>query len=157
MKTEGLEERIRALAQPVAESLGLELVDAVFASDSGRKVLRVYIDKPGGVTLDDCADMSREFSTVLDVNDPIPQRYSLEVSSPGLDRPLKKEADFARFAGRKARVRTKEAMDGRRNFNAVIDSVDGANIHVTDFDGKKFVLTISNIEKARLEVDLGKE
>ncbi len=152
-----MEERIRALAQPVAESLGLELVDAVFASDSGRKVLRVYIDKSGGVTLDDCADMSREFSTVLDVNDPIPQRYSLEVSSPGLDRPLKKEADFARFAGRKARIRTKEALDGRRNFTAVIDSVDGSNVHVTDFDGKKFVLTISNIDRARLEVDLGKE
>lgn len=152
-----MEERIRALAQPVAESLGLELVDAAFVSDSGRKVLRVYIDKPEGVTLDDCADMSREFSTVLDVNDPIPQRYSLEVSSPGLDRPLKKEADFARFAGRKTRIRTKEAIDGRRNFNAVIDSVDGASVHVTDFDGKKFVLTISNIDKARLEVDLGKE
>ncbi|MEK6758413.1 MAG: ribosome maturation factor RimP [Deltaproteobacteria bacterium] len=152
-----MEERIRALAQPVAESLGLELVDAHFATDSGRKVLRVYIDKPGGVSLDDCAGMSREFSTVLDVNDPIPQRYSLEVSSPGLDRPLKKEADFERFMGRRARIRSREAIEGRRNFNAVIDSVDGANILVTDFDGKKFVLTISNIEKARLEVDLGKE
>ncbi len=141
----------------MAESLGLELVDAHFATDSGRKVLRVYIDKPGGVSLDDCAGMSREFSTVLDVNDPIPQRYSLEVSSPGLDRPLKKEADFERFMGRRARIRSREAIEGRRNFNAVIDSVDGANILVTDFDGKKFVLTISNIEKARLEVDLGKE
>lgn len=141
----------------MAESIGLELVDAVFANDCGRKVLRVYIDKPGGVSLDDCTAMSREFSTVLDVNDPIPQRYSLEVSSPGLDRPLKKEADFERFMGRKARIRTREAIEGRRNFNAVIDSVDGANILVTDFDGKKFVLTISNIEKARLEVDLGKE
>lgn len=154
MRTDGVEDRVRALAAPVAEGFGLELVDIVFTSEFGRRVLRVYIDKPGGITVDDCERVSRELSTVLDVEDPIPQSYSLEVSSPGLDRPLKTEKDFSRFAGRRARIRSKEAIDGRRNFKAVIDEASGGQVSVTDFDGKKFTIDISNIEKARLEIEI---
>lgn len=154
LKVEGLEDRIRGLAAPVAEGFGLELVDVAFTSEFGRRILRVYIDKPGGVTVEDCERVSRELSTVLDVQDPIPQNYNLEISSPGLDRPLKTERDFARFTGRKARIRSKEPLDGRRNFKAVIDAVSDGAISVTDFDGRKFTIAITNIEKAKLEIEI---
>ncbi len=154
MKVEGLEEMLKALAAPVVEGLGMELVDLVYTAEHGRKVVRLFIDKPGGVTVDDCSDVSREFGTVLDVEDPIPQRYVLEVSSPGLDRPLVKEKDFIRYMGKKARIKTKEAIEGRRNFKPVIDRVEGGKVFVTDFDGLKFEIELSNIEKARLEIEL---
>lgn len=154
MKPEGVEDKIRELAGPVTEGFGLELVDVVFTTEHGRRILRIYIDKPGGVTVDDCERVSREMSTVLDVEDPIPQSYALEISSPGLDRPLKTEKDFARFAGHKARIKSKQPIEGRRNFKAVIDSATGGQVSVTDFDGKKFTIDISNIEKAKLEIEI---
>lgn len=154
MKPEGVEDRIRGIAGPVAEGFGMELVDVVFTSEYGRRVLRIYIDKPEGITVDDCERVSRELSTVLDVEDPIPQSYTLEVSSPGLDRPLKTEKDFKRFVGRRARIKSREAIDGRRNFKAVIDEASGGNVSVTDFDGKKFTIALSNIEKAKLEIEI---
>ncbi len=153
MKIEGLEGRVSALAGPVVEGLGLELVDVAFATEHGRRILRVTIDKPGGVTVDDCGAVSREIGTILDVEDPIPQRYTLEVSSPGLDRPLLSEKDFIRFVGRKARIKTKEAVEGRKNFKATIDSVEAGQVMVTDQDGRIFTLAISNIDRARLEVE----
>ncbi|MBI5642422.1 MAG: ribosome maturation factor RimP [Deltaproteobacteria bacterium] len=153
MKIEGLEDKLKAIAEPVLESLGLELVDLVFTTEHGRRILRVFIDKPGGVTVDDCGGFSREFSTILDVEDPIPQRYVLEVSSPGLDRPLLSEKDFVRFTGKKAKIKAREAIDGRKNFKAVIDGVEGGKVLVTDFDGKKFEIPLSSIDRARLEVE----
>lgn len=154
MKPEGIEERIRELAGPVAEGFGLELVDVAYTSEYGRRVLRIYIDKPGGITVEDCERVSRELSAVLDVEDPIPQSYNLEVSSPGLDRPLKTEGDFLRFRGKRARIRTKEPIEGRRNFKAVIDEARDGEVLVTDFDGRKFTIAVSNIEKAKLEIEI---
>lgn len=154
MKVEGLEDKLRALAEPLLTDLGFELVDVVFATEYGRKVLRFFIDKPGGVTLDDCTQASRELSTLLDVEDPIPQRYTLEVSSPGLDRPLVKEKDFIRYAGKKVRIKTKEPIEGRRNFKATIDSVGDKSISVTDFDGRRFVIELARIDRARLEIEI---
>jgi len=154
LKPEGIDERIRALAAPVAGSLGVELVDVEFTSEYGRRVLRIYIDRPGGVTVEDCERVSRELGTILDVEDPIPQSYNLEVSSPGLDRPLKTENDFSRYAGKRARIKTREPLDGRRNFKALIDKVDGGEVTVTDFDGKVFTIAISNIDKAKLEIEI---
>ena len=151
--TTGIEEKVRALAEPLLADKGMELVDLVFVTEHGRHVLRIFIDKPGGVNVDDCGDFSKEFSTILDVDDPIPQRYMLEVSSPGLDRPLVKEADFKRFAGKKTKIKAKEAIEGRRNFKAVIDGVAEGKVFVTDFDGKKFEIALSNIERARLEIE----
>ncbi|MBI5588016.1 MAG: ribosome maturation factor RimP [Deltaproteobacteria bacterium] len=154
MKVEGLEEKIRAVAGPLLADLGFELVDVVYATEHGRKVLRFFIDKPGGVTIDDCGDVSRELSTLLDVEDPIPQKYTLEVSSPGLDRPLVKEKDFVRFTGKKVKIKTKEPLEGRKNFKATIDSVEDGRVAVTDFDGKKFVIDLANIDRARLEIEI---
>lgn len=154
MKIEGLEERIKALATPVLEGLGMELVDAEYTVEHGRRILRFYIDKPGGVTIDDCGRVSSELGTLLDVNDVMHERYSLEVSSPGLDRPLVKEKDFTRFAGRKARIRTRTDIGGRRNFRATIIGVGDGKVVIEDSDGRRFEIAVTNIEKARLVAEI---
>lgn len=149
-----IEERIAVIAEPILLSLGLELVAVEYLTESGSRILRIYIDKPGGVAVDDCADVSHELSAVLDVDDPIPQRYSLEVSSPGLDRPLVKEGDYVRFAGKKANIRTKEALEGRRNFKVTIEGAAGGVVIVKDSEGRRIELEIANIDRARLEAEI---
>jgi len=151
---DGLTDRIKTIAGPIIASLGMELVEAETAVEHGRRILRIYIDKQGGVTLDDCADVSRELGVVLDVADPINERYVLEVSSPGLDRPLFKEGDYIRFAGRKVRLRTKAAVEGRKNFKATIAGAKDGAATVIDEDGRQWELEIANIEKARLEIEM---
>lgn len=150
----GLEESIKAIAEPAAVMLGLELVDVVYVTENGQRILRVYIDKPGGINIEDCTEVSRELSAALDVHDPIPERYTLEVSSPGLDRPLVKESDYVRFAGRKARIYTKEAVEGRRNFKAVIEGAQGGKALLIDSEGRHWEIPFTNIEKARLEIEI---
>jgi len=149
-----VEGRLKAVAEPVLGSMGMELVLAEYLTEHGRKILRLFIDKPGGVSIDDCADVSRELGAVLDVEDLIPRRYILEVSSPGLDRPLVKETDYVRFAGRKANIRTRQAIDGRRNFKATIDGASNGVVTVTDSEGRQWELAFDNIEKSRLEFEL---
>lgn len=153
MKAETIEDKVKALAEPFLNDRGMELVDLQYTTEHGQKILRLFIDKPGGITIDDLSDVSREFGTILDVEDPIPQRYNLEVSSPGLDRPLTKEKDFVRYAGKKAKIKTREALDGRKNFKAVIDGVADGKVFVTDFDGKKFEIPLAIIDRARLEIE----
>jgi len=107
------QKKLESLVEPVVTGQGYELVDVGFKNELGAWILRVYIDKPGSaerVGLDDCASVSRELSAVLDVDDTIQGHYSLEVSSPGLNRPLKKVSDFARFVGKKAKIRTKHPV-----------------------------------------------
>lgn len=154
MRTEGLVEKVASLAAPVAEGLGLELVDVEYAVEQGTKVLRIYIDKPGGVSIDDCTDVSREMGTILDVEDLIHERYSLEVSSPGLDRKLTKEKDFIKYAGKKVKIITKEAIEGRKNFKAAIIGAGGGMVSVKDSDGRTWSIALVNIEKARLVVEI---
>ena len=154
MKIEGLEEKIKTIAGPVVEGFGLDLVDLRLAAGHGRWILRVFIDRPGGVTIDDCSDVSRELSTALDIEDPIPRGYTLEVSSPGLDRPLVKDKDFIRFSGKKANIRTKADIEGRRNFKATIDGVEAGILKITDADGRRYEIPLSNIEKANLEIEI---
>lgn len=149
-----VERRVEAVAEPILQSLGLEFVCAEYLTEHGRRILRLYIDKPGGVTLDDCADVSRELGAALDVEDPISQRYIMEVSSPGLDRPLVKESDYVRFAGKKADIRTKEALEGRRNFKVTIDGAADGVVVVTDSEGRRWDLALANIDRARLEIEI---
>ena len=111
----------------------------------------MFIDKPGGVSLDDCAFISHQIEDLIEVEDVIPQRYFLEVSSPGLDRVLKKEADFQRFSGEKARVKTREALDGRRNFKGRILRCEQGVLEMEDTEGQRFTFSLREIEKARLE------
>src|SRR5512138_37141 len=99
-------QNVEKLAQPLLAAFGVELVDLEYKREGRQMVLRLYLDKPGGITLDDCAEVSRELSTILDVEDCIPEEYTLEVSSPGLNRPLKKRSDFERAVGRLVKVKT---------------------------------------------------
>jgi ribosome maturation factor RimP len=152
LKFTHIAERIKVLAEPILDELFIELVDMVYTTERGKRVLRIFIDKPGGVTLDDCSRVSREIGTILDVEDIIQQSYSLEVSSPGLDRPLKREKDFLNAVGKKVNIRTKEALGGRRNFKATLDEVREGKIIITDSEGRDWEIEVQNIEKARCEV-----
>jgi len=151
---DGLEDKVEALAAPVVESMGLELADVEYVTEEGRKILRVTIDKAEGVTLDDCADLSRELSTLFDVDDVVPEHYSLEVSSPGLDRRLKKLEDFQDAIGKKIKLRAKHPVLDRRNFKATIEGVGESSVELRDIDGELWTIEFENIDKARLEIVL---
>jgi len=153
---------IAALLGPTVTSLGLELLGAEYLPSPGGAMLRLYIDVPadaageGGepraVTIEDCEAVSREVSAQLDVEDPISSHYTLEVSSPGIDRPLFGAAQFARFAGESAKVALRLPQDGRRRMQGRIARVEGENI-TFDVDGNEFVVRADSIEKARLVPD----
>lgn len=134
------------MVQPVVSGMGYELVD-VQASNGGR-LLRLFIDKPGGVGLEDCAAVSRQLSRVFEVEGIEYER--LEVSSPGLDRPLRKAGDFARFAGRKAEVRMRTAdATGRRRFVGMLRGTSGSRVEM-ELEGKTVALELADVERARL-------
>src|SRR3990170_3010054 len=154
LKPGSLEEKVKEIAEPLIRDFGMELVDVSYLHESGRWVLRVFIDKPGGVTLDDCSSISRERGTLLDVENIIPRSYVLEVSSPGLDRPLIKEKDFVTAAGKKINLRTKQPIEGRRKFKAVVVGVTGGKVVLKDSEGKVWEIELSNVDKARCEVGI---
>ncbi len=145
-----LTERLEKIAEPVVTGAGCELVDITSLVDHGRSVLRVFIDKPGGVTIDDCTVVSRELGAVLDVEDLLPGRYSLEVSSPGLDRVLKKEKDFVRFMGKQVKITTCEPIEGIHHFKVRLDALNDGALEVTDDMDKKWVIKLDNIRRANL-------
>jgi ribosome maturation factor RimP len=152
---------IAAVLAPV-EGAGYELVDLEFKREQAGWVCRVYLDRQDGqaISLEDCERMSRELGPVLDVADIIPQAYALEVSSPGLDRPLKTAAHFKRFVGEKARVKLGLGVDGRRNFAGVIVGVtdeSGTAAVELDVDGKHFTLPLSDLDKANLIYDFDRD
>lgn len=150
--------QLEAIIAPVIAGQGCELVEVEWKNESGW-VLRVYLDKPveaeadpakSGVTLDDCANVSRELSAVLDVEDVIPVTYSLEVSSPGLNRPLKRAADFARFVGKRAKIRTRHPVgESRRNFAGTLLGVAGDRVQI-DVGDQVFEVPVDDVEKANL-------
>jgi ribosome maturation factor RimP len=149
-----LEARIAVLAEQVAASLEMEVVLVEIKGGGNRSIVRTFIDKPGGVSLNDCERFSKRFSVVLDVEDCIPSSHVLEVSSPGLDRPLAKEADFKRFAGRKARVRTRLPVEGERNFRGRILGVAQGRIGLEVAPGRQIEISLSEIDKANLVADI---
>ena len=138
------------LFEPVIESMGYELVGVEYTGGSGHGTLRVYIDRQQGVSLDDCAAISHQVSGILDVEEPIKQAYDLEISSPGIDRPLFKLADFERFAGRIAKIRLAAGVDGRRNFKGRLQGVTDAGQVRVEVDGEVFDLPYADIARANL-------
>lgn len=140
---------LRDLLEPGVRALGFELVEVEYVRAGGQNVLRVYIDHPDGITVDHCASVSRQVSAALDVEDPIPEAYVLEVSSPGLDRPLVKRADFERYAGETVKVRMLEAVAGRKNFKGTLVGLDGDAVLV-EVDRERYSLPMARIERARL-------
>jgi len=132
------------------------LVDVEYMWERGGWVLRVLLDKEGGVALDDCARVSGEFGQLLDVEDAIPTSYRLEVSSPGLDRPLKQEEDFVRYSGRRVRIKTKDHVSGRRNFKGELLGCTEGKVMVKVEGSEVFVIPLSSILKANLEIELNR-
>lgn len=161
MSQEALLEKIQALAEPVLASLKLELVELEFKHEGRDWFLRFFIDKDGGVTLDDCSDFSHEIGAQLEVEDLIPQAYRLEVSSPGLDRPLKKPADYARFVGQLVKIKTFEKLDpdnrgySRKTFIGVLLGLNDGVVRIEQNDKKGGVaeFPLVGIAKANLEFE----
>jgi ribosome maturation factor RimP len=163
-------DRVREIADRVAASSGLEVVEIEFLGGGKSRMLRVFLDKPAagndplaGVTHEDCANFSREFGTILDVEDVMPDSYTLEVSSPGLDRKLVKAADFARFTGSRMKLMTRQPVDNNRHFEGRLESFHDGRLTLDlsvashksrrkmgDAAGKKIEIEFANVEKANL-------
>jgi ribosome maturation factor RimP len=141
--------QIADLAEPILFELGFELVDVDYLSEHGRWVLRIYIDKAGGVTIDDCARISVELGDLIDIKDIVRHEYVLEISSPGLNRPLNKEADFTRVIGKKVKIKMKIPVNGRRNFSGYLKDVRDHEIYIED-EGGLITLPWPEIDKANL-------
>ncbi len=151
-----VDERLQRLLQPVVEMLGYELVGIEYFRSGHHYILRIYIDKASGVTLDDCEIVSHQVSALLDVEDPIRGRYTLEVSSPGLDRPLFTAEHFQRFSGRQVKLRLVTPVNGRRNFKGLLQGLDAGKVTL-EVDGERLDLPLEDIERARLVPDLAGE
>jgi ribosome maturation factor RimP len=149
-------EAVRSVADRVVAGRGFELVDVELKRQPGGGIVRLYVDKPGGIGLDDLQSVSEEVGAILDVEDPIASRYTLEVSSPGLDRPLKNEADYQRFAGRLAKLSSYEPVDGRRHWTGrLIGLADGiVEIVLESEGGKACRIPFAKLSHGRLEVEL---
>ena len=148
--------KAEAMLEPLLEAEGLSLVDCSLKWEHGGCILRVLIDKKQGVTLDDCTLVSREFGQLLDVENIIPTSYRLEVSSPGLDRPLKKEADFITYTGKRVRIKTRDPVSGRRNFKGDLIGCAEGKVMVRVEGNEVFAIPLSSILKANLEPELNR-
>ncbi|HEX4488201.1 MAG TPA: ribosome maturation factor RimP [Terriglobales bacterium] len=155
-------ERVREIAERVALSSGLELVEVEFRGGGKSRMLRIFIDKQGGVTHEDCANLSREVGTILDVEDAVPGAYVLEVSSPGLDRKLSRAADFERFVGSRVKLMTRDPLNGNRHFEGRLEAFQDGRITLDLAPPKnkkkpqaaagpqQLEIALDNVEKANL-------
>lgn len=149
--------RVQEIAEQVAIDHGLELVHCEVAGPENKPIVRVFIDKPNGVTHDDCSEVSTHLGTILDVEDFIHASYTLEVSSPGLERGLYKPADYERFAGSSAKLKTRQPINGQRNFRGRLLGLDGDHTLFEDLTNGKVRIPLDIITKANLEVDVSDE
>ncbi len=140
------------LFEPVVVGMGYELVEIEYQPSAKYGVLRLYIDKQGGVQVEDCSAVSHQLSALIDVEDPLPGQFNLEISSPGMDRPLRKLEDFQRFIGHTMNLKTSMALDGPRNFKGELTAVEGDEL-VLNCDNKAVRLPYAAIDKARLVPD----
>lgn len=145
-------EKVTEAIRPAIDEANLELVDVEYVKEGGNWYLRVFIDKPGGVDLDDCQAVSEKIDTILDELDPIPQAYFLEVSSPGLERPLKKPEDFHRFKGHLVHITTFAPVDGAKSFTGKLLDYTNEGIRL-DVKGKRILLPHQQVAASRLAVE----
>ncbi len=157
---ESVLDRVRAIAGRVAADYGLDIFDVQFRREAPGMVLRVQLDRPGpaataeeSVSVEDCAHVSRELSAILDVEDVVPTAYTLEVSSPGLDRPLRRPDDYRRFAGRLAKIVMREKIDGQGFFRGKLCGLDGRDVLIEADDRKTHRVPLDVITRANLEVE----
>jgi len=144
---------LHSLLEPTVAGLGYELVGVEMVGAKGNRTLRVYIDTPAGIRVEDCEAVSHQVSGVLDVEDPIEGAYNLEVSSPGLDRPIFKAADYDRFSGERIKLRLQELHEGRRRIKGVLGGLDGEHVVVRDADGSELRIPLELIDRARLDLE----
>ncbi len=146
--------RVWELAAPLAENEGMEIVDIELRHERSRggRVLRLYLDKAGGPTLDDLSRVSRQLSELLDSQDAVSGAYTLEVSSPGINRPLKRPEHFARYIGKRVRIRTRDLIGGKRSFLGILQDVAGESITVAQ-EGTRYDIPFAAIEKSNYEHD----
>lgn len=152
-KREVYEQKTEELLLPIVEEHGFELVDVEYVKEGGTWYLRAYIDKPGGIAVDDCEVVSRAFSDILDEKDYIEDTYIFEVSSPGLGRPLKKEKDFARSMGEEVEVRTYRAIDRQKEFVGILKEYDKDTVTLEMEDGSERTFERNDIALIRLALD----
>ena len=150
-------ERVQAIAEQATADRGLELVHAEVAGPENKPIVRIFIDKPGGVTHDDCSEVSLHVGTVLDVEDFIHSAYTLEVSSPGLERGLYKRSDYERFAGSPAKLKTQQPINGQRNFRGRLLGVEGNDVIFEDRTSGRVSFPLDLVAKANLEIDVDEE
>ena len=152
-KKEQYEQQTENLLEPIVTGFGFELVDVEYVKEAGIWYLRAYIDKPGGITVDDCEAVSRKFSDILDEKDYIEDTYIFEVSSPGLGRPLKKDKDFQRSLGEEVEVRTYRAIEKQKEFTGVLQAFDKDSVTIVYEDDTTQTFLRSEIALIRLALD----
>ncbi len=145
-------DRVRLILDPILLDEGMELVDIEYRRESRGWVLRLYLDKEGGITLDDCTRMSQEVGRILDVEDFIQTPYTLEVSSPGLSRRLRTEKDFMKYRGHLIKVKTVDSVENRRQFKGRLVGISESKLEI-ESDGRTFQIPLSNVARANLEID----
>ena len=151
-KKEIYEQKAEALVTPIVEKYGFELVDVEYVKEGGNFYLRAYVDKPGGITVEDCETVSREFSDKLDEADFIDEAYIMQVSSPGLGRPLKKEKDFKRSMGEEVEIRTYRPINREKEFYGVLTAYDENSVTI-DCEGEEKIFQKADIALIRLAFD----
>lgn len=157
MQADSIAEKIDRIAASAARQSGVEFLYSEIAGSKRKMTVRIYIDKPGGVTIEDCSTVSRAIEAVVDVEDFIPSAYVLEVSSPGLDRRLFTIEDFEKFVGKKAKIKVSEAIEGQANFSGTIVGVEGSAVMLDDTTNGRVKIPFGQIAKANLKVDLAEE
>ena len=144
------------LFEPVVEDMGYQLIEIEYQPNPNYGVLRLYIDKEEGVLIEDCSAVSRQISAILDVEDPVPGKFNLEVSSPGMDRPLRRLEDFQQFIGDVVKIKTGMPFDGQRNFKGQLTGVED-DLIIVECENKEVRLPVAAIDKARLVPDFDKK
>jgi ribosome maturation factor RimP len=157
MGSRSIQERVQEIVERVTIDHGLELVHCEVAGPENKPIVRVFIDKPNGVTHDDCSEVSQYLGTILDVEDFIHAAYTLEVSSPGLERGLYKQADYERFAGNLAKLKTRMPVNGQRNFRGRLLGIDDGHVLFDDRTNGRVSIPMDTIVKANLEYDFDAE
>lgn len=152
-KREVYEQKTEEILQPIVEEHGFELVDVEYVKEGSNWYLRAYIDKPGGITVNDCETVSRKLSDILDERDYIDDAYILEVSSPGLGRPLKKEKDFKRSLGEEVEIRTYRMIEKQKEFTGILRAYDETTVTIEMENGTEKTFEKSNIALIRLAFD----
>lgn len=152
MDNRAILKRVEEILTPVLANLGYDLIERELVTEGGRLTLRLYIDKEGGVTIDDCATASHSVEDILEVEEVVPAGYNLEVSSPGINRPLRRRQDFEKYCGSRIKLKTAEQIEGRGNYRGTLERVEGDEI-VMEVDGQHYRVPLDAVSKARLDLE----